>query len=136
MTRESVFETNRRSFVKLATGTMLATGIGARRYARVGLDGLNHKKIYPNRWVYVSRSFSTDQHVEEVREIARTASEHGLTAIVLSGMDRISLGSPEYLERLHKVKTIADQFHLEIIPSGFNIGYGGAILDHKIGRAH
>lgn len=110
---------------------MLATGINARAYARVGLDRLNHKKIYPDRWVYVSRSFSTDQHVEEVREIARTASEHGLTAIVLSGMDRISLGSPEYLERLRKVKTIADQYHLEIIPSGFNTGYGGAILDHN-----
>lgn len=130
MTSDSAFETNRRTFVKLATSTMLATGISARAYARAGLDGPNHKKIYPDRWVYVGRSFSTDQHVEEVREIARTASEHGLTAIVLSGMDRISRGSPEYLERLRKVKTIADQYHLEIIPSGFNTGYGGAILDH------
>src|SRR5208337_3346456 len=59
------------------------------------------------------------------------ASEHGLTAIVLSGMDRISLGSAEYLERLRRVKAIADQYHLEIIPAGFNTGYGGAILDHN-----
>jgi hypothetical protein len=110
---------------------MLASGMGARVYARLGLDGLNRKKIYPNRWVYVSRSFQTDKHVEEVREIAQTASEHGLTAIVLSGLDRISLGSPEYLERLRKVKAIADRFHLEIVPAGFNTGYGGAILDHN-----
>jgi len=103
----------------------------ARAYAQVVMDGISQKKIYPDRWVYVSRSFSTDAHVEEVREIARTASEHGLTAIVLSGMDRISLGSPEYLERLRKVKSIADQYHLEIIPAGFNTGYGGAILDHN-----
>jgi hypothetical protein len=125
------FGTDRRAFVKLAAGTLFATGIGARTFARVGMDGLHQKKIYPDRWVYVSRSFNTDTHVEEVREIAKTASEHGLTAIVLSGMDRISLGSPEYLERLRKVKTIADQYHLEIIPSGFNTGYGGAILDHN-----
>jgi hypothetical protein len=110
---------------------MLATGISGRAYARIGLEGMSKTKIYPDRWVYVSRSFNTDKHVDEVREIARTASEHGLTAIVLSGMDRISLGSPEYLERLRKVKTIADQFHLEIIPAGFNTGYGGAILDHN-----
>ena len=105
--------------------------MGAHTFAPMGLDAPSQKRIYPNRWVYVSRSFKSDKDVEEVREIARTASEHGLTAIVLSGMDRISLGSPEYLERLRKVKTIADQYHLEIIPSGFNIGYGGAILDHN-----
>jgi hypothetical protein len=122
---------DRRAFVKLAASTMLATAAGTRAYARVVMDGMNQKKIYPNRWVYVSRSFNTDAHVDEVREIAQTAAEHGLTAIVLPGMDRISLGSPEYLERLRKVKTIADQYHLEIIPSGFNTGYGGAILDHN-----
>jgi hypothetical protein len=128
---DSSFGTDRRTFVKLAAGTMLATGMGARAYALTDMDGPKQKKIYSDRWVYVSRSFSTDEHVEEVRAIAQTASEHGLTAIVLSGMDRISLGSPEYLERLRKVKTIADQYHLEIIPSGFNTGYGGAILDHN-----
>jgi hypothetical protein len=131
MMHDSRIGTDRRTFIKQAAGTMLATGIGARASARVGLAGLNQKKIYPERWVYVSGSFDTDQRVEEVSEIARTASEHGLTAMVLSGMDRISLGSPQYLERLRKVKAIADQYHLEIIPSGFNTGYGGAILDHN-----
>ena len=123
--------TDRRTFVKLAAGTMLASGLGLRAYADGSPDGPNQKKVYPDRWVYVSRSFDTDKDVEEIREIAKTASEHGLTAIVLSGMDRISLGSPEYLERLRKVKTIADQFRLEIIPAGFNTGYGGAILSHN-----
>jgi hypothetical protein len=131
MTYDSNFGTDRRTFVKLAAGTMLATGMGAPAFARLGLDAVKQKKIYPDRWVYVGRSFKTDKDVEKVREIARTASEHGLTAIVLSGMDRISLGSPEYLERLRKVKAIADSYHLEIIPSGFNIGYGGAILEHN-----
>jgi len=74
MACDSSFETDRRTFVKLAAGTMLATGMGARAYARVGMDGLNQKKIYPDRWVYVSRSFNTDEHVAEVREIAQTAS--------------------------------------------------------------
>ena len=131
MTYDSNYGTDRRTFVKLAAGTMLATGMSAPAFARMGLDAAKQKKIYPDRWVYVSSSFKTDKDVEEVREIARTASEHGLTAIVLSGMDRISLGSPEYLERLRKVKAIADSYHLEIIPSGFNIGYGGAILEHN-----
>jgi len=110
---------------------MFATAMGAHADARESLGGANRKKIYPDRWVYVSRSFATDKDVEEVREIARTAAEHGLTAIVLPGMDRISLGTAEYLERLRKVKKIADQYRLEIIPSAFNTGYGGAIRDHN-----
>ncbi len=88
------------------------------------------KKIYPDRWVYISRSFKSDKDVEDVREIARTAAEHGLTGIVLNGIDGISLGSPEYLARLTQVKEIADANHLEIIPTGFGTGYGGAVLDY------
>jgi hypothetical protein len=130
MKHDQTMGTDRRIFIKQAAGTMFAAGMRARASARTGLAAGNAKKIYPQRWVYVSRSFDRDQHVEEVREIARIASEHGLTAIVLSGMDRISLGNAEYLERLRRVKAIADQFHLEIIPAGFNTGYGGAILDH------
>ncbi len=91
---------------------------------------VNQKKIYPDRWVYFGSDFNADRDVEQMREIARTASQHGLTGIVLSSMDRISLGGPEYLERLRKVKAIADQYGLEIIAGGFNTGYGGAILAH------
>jgi len=93
------------------------------------------KKIYPERWVYVSRSFDSDQDVEDVRAIARTASEHGLTAIVLPGMDNISRGDAAYYERLKKVRAIAAEAKLEIIPSGFNTGYGGAVLSHDANLA-
>ena len=110
---------------------MASMGTEARLHALAGPEDQKQKKIYPNRWVYVGLSFKSDEHVEEVREIARTASEHGLTAMVLSGMDRISLGSPDDLERLRKIKAIADQYHLEVIPAGFNTGYGGAILEHN-----
>ncbi len=131
MTSDSSFGTDRRTFVKMASAATISMGAGARAYALAWMEEQKPKKIYPNRWVYVGLSFKTDEHVNEVRQIAHTAFEHGLTAMVLSGMDRISLGSPEYLERLRKVKTIADQYRLEIIPSGFNTGYGGAILDHN-----
>ena len=53
------------------------------------------KKIYPDRWVYANGGFKSDQDVEKMRDILRTASEHGFNGIVLSGMDRISMYSPE-----------------------------------------
>jgi hypothetical protein len=88
------------------------------------------KKIYPDRWVYANGGFKSDQDVEKIRDVIRTAAEHGLNGIVLSGMDRISTYSPEQLARLSKVKEIADSYHMEIVPSGFGTGYGGTILDH------
>ncbi len=63
-------------------------------------------------------------------DLIHTAAAHGFTGIVLSGVDRISTYSPEELARLTKVKEVADANHIEIIPSGFNTGYGGAILMH------
>jgi hypothetical protein len=98
--------------------------------AACSVAGAQQKKIYPDRWVYAGANFQTDQDVEKVRDIIRTAAEHGLNGIVLSGMDRISLWSPEQLARFIKVKEIADANHMEIIPSGFNTGYGGSILAH------
>jgi hypothetical protein len=88
------------------------------------------KKSYPDRWVYAGASVPTDKDADALIDLIRTAAEHGLNGIVLSGIDRISTYSPEELARLTKVKEFADANHIEIIPSGFNTGYGGAILAH------
>jgi hypothetical protein len=88
------------------------------------------KKIYPERWTYAGARFDSDQELAELSEIARTSAQHGLTAMVLSGLDRISLADSKYLARLQEFKKLCDSIHLEIIPSGFNTGYGGAILSH------
>jgi len=87
--------------------------------------------LYPNRWVYVSRSLQEDRHVEEVRAITRTASEHGLNGMVLTGLDQLDRESPDYLKRLEQVKQISKQYALRIIPIIYSAGYGGAILRHN-----
>ena len=88
------------------------------------------KKSYPDRWVYAGGTFGSDKDLEKLIDIARTSAEHNLTGVVISGMDRIGLGGPDYVARLKKFKQVCDGLHLEIIPSGFNTGYGGALLDH------
>jgi hypothetical protein len=88
------------------------------------------KKIYPDRWVYAGSNVPTDKDADALIDLIRTAAEHGMNGIVLSGIDRISTYSPEELARLTKVKEFADANHIEIIPGGFNTGYGGAILAH------
>jgi hypothetical protein len=88
-------------------------------------------KVYPERWVYAGVGFGREhQNWDELTDIARTSAEHGLTGIVLSGLDEISIASPNELARLKKFKEFCDQNHLEIIPAGFNTGYGRAVLVH------
>ncbi len=87
---------------------------------------------YPIRWVYISRSLSDDQHVEDIRRIAKTASEHGMNGIYLSaGFDGIDLKGEEYFRRLGEVKQIAGQYGMDIIPRCMDIGYNGSMLAHN-----
>jgi len=89
------------------------------------------KKLYPERWVYVSSELGTDQALQGFRDIARTASEHGLTAILFSSaFDRLDLQPPENIARLKQAKSICERYHLELVPSMFGTGYGGGILSH------
>jgi hypothetical protein len=89
------------------------------------------EKPLPLRWVYISRGLRSDQDVEDIRKIAKTASENGLNGVMLAaGLDSIDLKPPDYLPRLEKVKEILRENHLEMIPNVFSAGYGGGILAH------
>jgi hypothetical protein len=87
------------------------------------------KTIYPDRWLYLNIKLRSDKDLEEMCGLIRTAAAHGLTAIVLPEMDKLSIASPEYLARLVKLKEVADFNHMEVIPEGFGIKYGGAPLE-------
>jgi len=90
------------------------------------------KKIYPKRWVYVSSSLANDSDTDAVLRIVETAAAHGLNGMVLAGTaDRMDLERPEFFNRLRRVKELCDRKGVEIIPTGFNVGYGGALLAHE-----
>ncbi|MCK5270948.1 MAG: hypothetical protein KAJ52_00160 [Sedimentisphaerales bacterium] len=87
------------------------------------------EKVYPNRWVYVYSGLRNDKQVEDIRAIARTAGEHGLNGIVLSGgLDRLDKQQPSYFHRLKMVRDICRENNIEIIPTIFSVGYAGSIL--------
>jgi len=92
---------------------------------------LGAPRLYRDRWVYVGTDFGTDQELSRVESIARTASEHGVNGMLLSaGFDGMDLKSPESLQRLVRLKQTCDQLHVEIIPTGFGVGYGGGVMAH------
>ena len=110
---------NRRSYFVLAAVLYLLPVVAAQ------------PKIYPKRWVYVSSSLATDRDAAEVSQIVETAAAHGLNGMVLAGsLDSIDLQNPEYFRHLKQLKELCDRRGVEIIPTGFNVGYGGALLAH------
>ncbi len=86
---------------------------------------------YPDRWVFVSRGLTEDEHVQDIRDIASTAAGHGLNGMLLSGgLDGLMRWDEERLGRLEEVKRICADAKIEIIPLGFSAGYGGSVLGH------
>ena len=83
---------------------------------------------YPCRWVYVSRGLGKDQDVEDIREILKTAGQHGLNGMLLAaGFDSMDRQSPANLKRLEEVNRIAAERKIEIIPLLFSVGYGSGL---------
>jgi len=100
-------------------------------FVLIGSSGGDNKKVYPYRWVRVGSGLRSDKDVEKIRQIAQTASQHGLNGILLSsGLDTMDLQPSEFYQRLQKVKELGASFGLEIIPSFMSVGYGGAVLAH------
>ncbi len=86
-------------------------------------------RYYPNRWVFVFLGLASDAEVEQIREIAGTASAHGLNGMVLTGgLDSLDRQDAAYFQRLDRVRQIAAENSLEIIPTLFSAGYGGSVL--------
>ena len=84
------------------------------------------------RWVYVSMNPADSSQVEQLRQVARDAAEHGFNGVLLSaGLYRLDVRGPEYFKGLEEVKKICADSRLEIIPSVFSVGYGSGLAQNK-----
>lgn len=102
--------------------------------AAVSLSGCagEGRKVYPERWVFVSRGLGRDSDVEYIRGIVETAAAHGLNGMALTaGLDRLDLAGPDYFRRLAEVKAFCAEKGVEIVPVIFSAGYGGSVLAHN-----
>ena len=83
----------------------------------------------PNRWYYLSRSFSADAHIDEFRFLAENAAAHGYTGVMLDGpFDSLDRLSEPVRRRLLEARAIAAQNGIEIVPLFCSPGYAGAML--------
>lgn len=88
---------------------------------------------YEDRFVWVfGWNLNRDADTVEVSKLLDTAGQHGCNgAIVSFDLDTLRKKSPEYFERLGKIRQSAERNKIELTPSVFSVGYGGAALSHN-----
>ncbi|MEW6355889.1 MAG: hypothetical protein AB1696_06175 [Planctomycetota bacterium] len=83
---------------------------------------------YPDRWVYVARNLTKDEHVGDIRQIAQTARTHSLNGMLLAaGLEGVAHWDEKRLARLEDVKAICRENKIEIIPIIWSVGYGSGL---------
>ncbi len=89
---------------------------------------------YADRWVYVSRNLTKPESVDEIRQIATTAHEHGLNGMLLAAnLETVGKWDADRLARLDAVKDICREQQIEIIPIIWSVGYGtGLSVDRNL----
>ncbi len=90
------------------------------------------EKPLPYRWFYLSCNLTKKTDLREIKDIFKTAAEHGYNGFIFSaGFDAISLQKEDYFQRLEELKNAALENKLELIPIFMSAGWGGAIVHDK-----
>jgi hypothetical protein len=88
---------------------------------------------FRDRWIYYSCNLAVDKNVEALESVAVRGAKAGYNnGIVLSDSKFGRLGdlNQHYFQNIDRVKKIAADNHLQIIPCVFPIGYSESILSH------
>jgi hypothetical protein len=86
----------------------------------------------PYRWLYLSTNLLPAQNLPEVESLMRRAAKVGYTGIVLTDfkfslLDRMDAS---YFQHIERIKTLAKQLKLELIPCVCPIGYSDGLFVH------
>ncbi|MFO1077736.1 MAG: hypothetical protein U1E73_08420 [Planctomycetota bacterium] len=84
----------------------------------------------PQLWVYCSFNLLVDGQVEALAGVMRRAAAAGYSHVLLadSKFGRLADMERRYFDHVERVKALAAELHLELVPAVFPIGYSEAIL--------
>jgi hypothetical protein len=84
------------------------------------------------QWIYLSKNLLVDKNVDELEELFRRGAKAGYSHVLLtdSKFGRLGEMDARYFRNVERVKTMAKENHLEIVPGLFPIGYSNDLLWH------
>jgi hypothetical protein len=83
-------------------------------------------------WIYCAQNLWVDKNIEKIEQLFATAHKAGYTHVLLTDSKFSKLGDMDahYFKNVERVKKIAAENQLEIVPALFPIGYSNDILWH------
>src|SRR5262245_17708001 len=84
------------------------------------------------RWLYCSQNRWVDKNIDELEALFRRAAKAGYTHILLTDSKFSKLGDMDarYFRNVERVKKLAAELKLKIVPALFSIGYSNDLLWH------
>src|SRR5262249_2139977 len=76
------------------------------------------------RWLYCSQNLWVDKNIDELEALFRRAAKAGYTHVLLTDSKFSKLGDMDarYFRNIERVKKLALELNLEIVPALFSIG--------------
>jgi len=107
---------------KLIIALVLVCAFGQRAASAAALE----------RWVYCAQNLWVDKNIDALDTLLRRAARAGYTHVLLSDSKFAKLGDMDarYFRNLERIKNVAAELHLEIVPALFPIGYSNDLLWH------
>lgn len=83
-------------------------------------------------WLYCSQNLWVDKNIDGLELLFRRAAQAGYTHVLLSDSKFSKLGDMDarYFRNVERVKKLAAELNLEIVPALFSIGYSNDLLWH------
>ena len=109
----------------IAVSFVLVGGSSARAATAGGGDGRG-------LWLYCSNNLLVKENIEKLEVLWRRAAKCGYTHVLLSDSKFARLGTLDerYFANVRRLKAIAEELHLVIVPAVFPVGYSNEILWH------
>lgn len=94
--------------------------------------GWSHAAPPLERWIYCSQNLWVDANVAQLDTLFRRAAKAGYTHVLLADSKFAKLGDMDerYFRNIERVKALADELNIEIVPALFSIGYSNDLLWH------
>lgn len=87
--------------------------------------GFAQEKSYEDKWFYASFGLRNDEDTEELAKLIRCAAQNNLNGMLWAcGIEYCQSWGEKLIARLDRIRKVADEQKIEIIPIIWSVGYG------------
>lgn len=98
----------------------------------VFLTPFAHAQSQPDLWFYCPMNLLPDQNIDKLEQLWRRAAQAGYNHVLLADSKFMRLGDmpKSYFRNCERVKRLARELHIQIVPAEFDIGYSNDLLSN------